>query len=48
MKHEELLEKAREAIDRVFGDTSVSQSQTRESLEDLRSHIRIQLDTLEE
>ena len=46
-KHEDLLELAAEAVDRLFGDTSVSQEQTRESLEELKSKIESMLATLE-
>lgn len=47
MDHETLLEEAKEAINKVFGDDSVSKSVTRESLRDLISDIKIMLDTLE-
>jgi hypothetical protein len=45
-EHEELLEAAKKAADAVFGDTSVPRSKTKESLNDLASHIQDQLDTL--
>jgi hypothetical protein len=44
--HEELLEDAKKAADKVFGDTSVSRSKTKESLNDLVSHIEDMLVTL--
>jgi len=45
-EHEKKLEAARVAIDRLFGDASVSPEETRESLKDLRDHIDIQLAAL--
>ena len=45
-KHEDLMEKAKEAITAVFSDTSVDQSTTKESLKDLQGEIEILLDTL--
>lgn len=45
--HDELLEEAKEAASKVFGDISVSKSTTRQSLEDLLSHIEIMLDAVE-
>lgn len=45
--HETLLEDAIEAINQLFGDTSVSQKQTKASLEELIGNINIMLDTLE-
>lgn len=46
MDHEELVEKAKDAINKVFGDQSVSRRETKESLKDLRDEIDILLDTL--
>jgi len=46
MAHEELLEQAKEAADKVFGDQSVGTETTKESLEDLCGHIQVMLDTL--
>ena len=46
MAHEELLEQAKEAADKVFGDQSVARETTKESLEDLCGHIEIMLETL--
>jgi hypothetical protein len=46
-QHEERVEAAKTAINRVFGDTSVPQSTTRESLEDLIEDIKSMLETLE-
>lgn len=39
MAHFNLVEAANEAINRVFDDTLIPKSQTRESLEELRSNI---------
>jgi len=39
MNHEELVEMAKEVINRVFSDTSVSRSATRTSLEGLKEEI---------
>ena len=44
--HEELLEAAKEAASKLFGDSSVSRSKTKESLNDLISHCEDMLDTL--
>lgn len=46
MDHDELLEEAKEAASKLFGDSSVSRSKTKESLNDLMSHIQDMLDTL--
>lgn len=48
MNHIELVATATEAIRAVFGDQSVDQRQTRESLEELQSEIETMLDTLPE
>lgn len=40
MTHDELKRDAREAIGRLTGDTSVSQSQTLEDLEDLIAEMQ--------
>ena len=45
--HGDLVENAAEAIDIVFGDTSVSKKQIKESLNELVDMIKIMLDTLE-
>ena len=45
--HEDLFEEANEAINKVFGDTNVSQEEIKESLEELRANISTMLDTLE-
>jgi len=45
-KHDSLYEDAKEAINRLFTDTSVPPSQTRESLEALREEISNLIDTL--
>jgi hypothetical protein len=46
MTHDELVEAAEEAINKVFGDTSVSRSETKESLNSIIGHINTMLDTL--
>ena len=46
MEHDELVEAAQEAINKVFGDRSVPISVTRDSLEELRGDIDIILETL--
>lgn len=48
MEHEELVEKAKEAINRVFSDQSVSKDITRSSLDELAGEIDTYLDTLRE
>jgi hypothetical protein len=45
-EHLELIEQAKKAINDVFGDTSVSRAQVKESLQDLISDIEITLSTL--
>lgn len=47
MGHERLVEKAKEAIGEIYGDTSVSQETTRESLKDLLDEIMLLLETLD-
>lgn len=46
MDHGELVEEAKQAINKVFGDQSVSRSKTKESLEELASEIEVILDTM--
>ena len=46
-KHDELLDEARKAADALHGDTSVSLSETRASLRDLRGHIDMLIDAVE-
>jgi hypothetical protein len=41
-----LIEAAKEAINAVFSDASVSREQTRRSLIELRDEIEVMLDTL--
>lgn len=48
MAHELLVERAKKAIDAVFGDTSVAPSTTKESLEELADEISLRLDCLKE
>ena len=47
MSHGDLYERAKEAIDAVFGDNSVSRKTTRSSLEELVKHTQIKLSTLD-
>ena len=46
-KNEKLLEAAREAIDALFSDTSVSPEKTEDGLRDLRTEIEFKLKALE-
>ena len=48
MNHEELVEEAKKAINRVFGDTTVDRQTTKEDLKDLVDEIEIMLETLED
>ena len=48
MGREDLIEKAQEAINEVFGDRSVSQEETAQDLRELQGHIDVLLDTLEQ
>ena len=41
------VEHARDAIDDMFADTSVAQSETRERLNELRDHINMLLESLD-
>lgn len=47
MNDQSLLENAKEAIRKVFGDTSVSRESTRENLEELLSDIEAMLGALD-
>lgn len=47
MSHEHLCEKAKEAIQAIHGDTSVSLEQTLDSLEELKGEIDILIDAVE-
>jgi hypothetical protein len=47
-KKDELVDAAKEAIDEVFGDTSVSKETTMERMKDLRSHIDDSMTSLRE
>ena len=47
MSNEELLEKAKEAINELLSDMSVSQSTTRENLKELIGDIEVMLDGLQ-
>ena len=46
MSHEELLEKARQAIQAVFSDDSVDAETVAESLAELAADIEVMLDSL--
>lgn len=46
MSHDDLVEAAKQAINKVFGDQSVGRETTKESLEELASDIEVMLDTL--
>jgi hypothetical protein len=48
MTNQELYDKAKEAIDELFGDTTVSISKCRSNLNGLIGKINLMLDTLEE
>ncbi len=48
MTNEELYDEAVKAATALFGDSSVSQSETRSQLEALKNEIDAMLDTLEE
>ncbi len=45
--HEQLLEDAKKAADKLFSDTSVALSETKASLRDLREHIDTLIDAVE-
>lgn len=45
-KHNKLVDQAKEAINSVFGDRSVGQSATRNSLEELQELIESNLEAL--
>lgn len=45
-KHDELVERAKSAINAVFADDSVDRRQTRDSLMDLRDEIEVLLGAL--
>ena len=44
----QLKEAALEAIDKLFSDTSVEQSETREFMEEIIEEIELKLETLDE
>ena len=48
MNHMQLMENAKIAIDKVFGDHSVPPSDTRESLQELMEEIEMKLETLKD
>jgi len=45
-KHEQLIEQAKQSIDNLFSDTSVSKQQTLEDLNDLVDEINFKIETL--
>lgn len=46
-KHEELVERAIEAVKKVYSDASVDQAVTKASLEIIRDELDVLLDTLD-
>lgn len=46
MSNEELLEKAKEAVSKLFGDMSVSKEQTVENLEEIADDISVMIESL--
>lgn len=46
MDNDDLLEAAKDALSRLFGDTAVSKSTTRTNLEDIISECRTMIDSL--
>lgn len=46
--NEELYQEALKAINKLFGDTSVSQGKARENLENLIDEIQVMIDSLSE
>ena len=48
MSHQSLIDDAEEAVTKLFSDQSVSQRETRESLEELTGFIDDMLNTLPE
>lgn len=46
MDHDELVEEAKQAVNKVFGDTSVSRAEVRASLKDIIGDIEVILDTM--
>ena len=48
MTHEELVQAAKDAINAVFSDTTVPQSTTMESLEELEAEIEVSIQALRE
>ena len=47
MTHDQLVQEAQEAIERVFSDMSVSQQTTKDSLETLAGDIEIRIEAIE-
>lgn len=47
MKHAELVTEAKEAVNKVFGDTSVPKEQTILSLQDIKSNIDISITAIQ-
>lgn len=48
MDHDALYERAIQAVKALFGDTSVSQGRTKQSLECLIEEIRYMIETLDD
>lgn len=46
MANEQLVDAANAAVNKVFGDTSVSKRETRDALEEIRSNIDSLIDVL--
>jgi hypothetical protein len=44
--HDQIMGDAKDAIEELFSDTSVSQSQTREDLEELRDDINAKIEAI--
>lgn len=47
MSHDQLYQRAKEAIDAIFSDTSISQQETINSLETLREEIGIMINSIQ-
>lgn len=47
-KHDMLKDNAKNAINALHGDTTVSQEQTLESLEEIREDLTVMIDTLKQ
>jgi Mg2+ and Co2+ transporter CorA len=47
MRHSDLLKRAKDAIDQLHSDTSVSASKTLQSLRDVKEHLETTIEALE-